>query len=72
MENLLISKVKIFIILWRPFVGPPKILENALNTQYRAKGFENWTYEVENIDGALHVRHKNINLKVPDPTDKAE
>jgi len=52
--------------------GPPKILENALNTQYRAKGFENWTYEVENIDGALHVRHKNINLKVPDPTDKAE
>eukprot|EP00093_Oithona_nana_P001212 01212.XXX_4016_2589_1 [CDS] Oithona nana genome sequencing. len=47
--------------------GPPKILEDALKTEYRAKGFENWTYEVENIDGALHVRHKNIDLKVPDP-----
>ena len=34
------------------------------------KGFENWSYEVENIEGALHVRHKNINLKVPDPAAK--
>ena len=52
--------------------GPPKILEDALKTEYRAKGFENWTYEVENIDGALHVRHKNIDLKVPDPATPEE
>ena len=50
--------------------GPPKILENALKQEYRAKGFENWNYEVENIEGALHVRHKNIDLKVPDPADE--
>merc|ERR1711997_1214799 len=50
--------------------GPPKILEDALKTEYRAKGFENWSYEVENIEGALHVRHKNINLKVPDPASE--
>ena len=51
----------------------PKILENALNTQYRAKGFENWTYEVENIDGALHrlgarlygIRHKGPPIGLP-------
>ena len=41
-----------------------------MKTEYRAKGFENWSYEVENIEGALHVRHKNINLKVPDPASE--
>jgi len=50
--------------------GPPKILEQALGKEYRAKGFEDWSYDVENVDGALHVRHKNIDLKFPDPSNK--
>ena len=29
----------------------------------KANGFENWSYTVENVDGALHVRHKGIELQ---------
>ena len=29
----------------------------------KANGFENWSYTVENVDGALHVRHKGIELE---------
>ena len=50
--------------------GPPKIMEDVLKTKFRGKGFENWSYDVENIEGALHVRHKNIDLTVPDPANE--
>ena len=43
---------------------PPRLLEDAMNDKLRTKGFENWSYNVENIDGALHVRHQGINLNV--------
>lgn len=40
--------------------APPKLIEDALKEDLRAKGFENWTYEIENVDGALQIRHKGI------------
>jgi len=49
-----------------PDVGcyaPPKLYENELNESLQSKGFENWSYTVENVDGALHVRHKGIELE---------
>ena len=45
-------------------------IEQALGKEYRADGFTNWSYDVENVDGALHVRHKNIDLTFPDPSEK--
>jgi len=48
-----------------PDVGcyaPPKLLEKELNESLQAPGFENWNYTVENVDGALHVRHSGIDL----------
>ena len=42
--------------------APPKILEASLNETVKSKGFEKWTYNIENVEGALHVRHKNIQL----------
>merc|ERR1711997_1348431 len=49
-----------------PDVGcyaPPKLLENELKESLQAPGFENWNYMVENVDGALQVRHQGIDLK---------
>lgn len=46
-----------------PDVGcyaPPKLLEIALGESLQVDGFENWSYSVENVEGALHVRHHNI------------
>jgi len=48
-----------------PDVGcyaPPKLYENELNESLQAPGFENWSYTVENVDGALQVRHLGIDL----------
>ena len=47
---------------------PPKLAEDALGEDLRAKGFENWTYDIEHVDGSLTVRHKNIDLdmKIPE------
>ena len=42
--------------------APPKLLEESLKEDLRAKGFENWTYSVENVDGAIHVKHEGIDL----------
>ena len=47
--------------------APPKILEAALNESVKSPGFEKWTYDIENVEGALHVRHKNIDLDVKAP-----
>jgi len=49
-----------------PDVGcyaPPKLLENELKESLQAPGFENWSYTVDNVDGALQVRHQGIDLK---------
>ena len=46
-----------------PEVGcytPPRLLEDKMKTELRSSDFKDWTYEVENVDGALHVRHKGI------------
>jgi len=48
-----------------PDVGcyaPPKLYEIEQKESLQAPGFENWSYTVENVDGALHVRHQNIDL----------
>jgi len=48
-----------------PDVGcyaPPKLYELEQKESLQAPGFENWSYTVENVDGALHVRHQNIKL----------
>lgn len=48
-----------------PDVGcyaPPKLYELEQKESLQAPGFENWTYSVENVDGALHVRHEGIKL----------
>merc|ERR1711974_407171 len=34
---------------------PPRLLEDKMNDHLRCNGFENWSYNVENIDGALLV-----------------
>jgi len=34
--------------------------------QKQAPGFENWNYTVENVDGALQVRHMGIDLDKKD------
>ena len=39
---------------------PPRLLEDKMNETLRVKGFENWTYDVENVEGALEIRHKGI------------
>jgi len=52
-----------------PDVGcyaPPKLWENELNESLQAPGFENWNYTVENVDGALQVRHMGIDLDKKD------
>ena len=44
-----------------PDVGcyaPPKLYENELQESLQAPGFENWSYTVENVDGALQVQEK--------------
>merc|ERR1712066_120557 len=49
-----------------PDVGcyaPPKLYENELKESLQSSGFENWSYTVENVDGALQVRHQGIELK---------
>jgi len=49
-----------------PDVGcyaPPKLYEKELNESLQASGFENWSYTVENVDGALQVRHQGIQKK---------
>ncbi|XP_023325846.1 3-hydroxyisobutyrate dehydrogenase, mitochondrial [Eurytemora carolleeae] len=48
-----------------PDVGcyaPPILYEREHKESLQAPGFENWTYSVENVDGALHVRHEGIEL----------
>jgi len=55
-----------------PDVGcyaPPKLLETAMKESLQVGGFEDWTYTVENVDGALHVRHHNIKLPGKDATE---
>lgn len=49
-----------------PEVGcyaPPMLWEKELGESLQAPGFENWSYTVENVDGALQVRHKGIAQK---------
>ena len=41
---------------------PPRLLEDKVGTTLRSPGFEKWTYDVENSDGALHIRHSGIDL----------
>jgi len=48
-----------------PDVGcyaPPKLYEIEQKESFQVGGFENWSYTVENVDGALHVRHEGIQL----------
>jgi len=48
-----------------PDVGcyaPPKLYELEQKESLQADGFANWSYTVENVDGALHVRHEGIDL----------
>ncbi len=40
--------------------SPPRLLEEALGEKLQTNGFENWSYDVENHDGALHIKHKGI------------
>ena len=45
-----------------PDVGcyaPPKLYENELKESLQAPGFEDWSYTVENVDGALQVCPNN-------------
>jgi len=35
-----------------------------MNETLRVKGFENWTYDVDNVEGALEIRHKGIDNHV--------
>ncbi len=43
---------------------PPKMLEGDLKEDLRAPGFENWTYDLGFVDGAIRVTHKNIDTKM--------
>ena len=49
--------------------APPKLLEDCLKDDLRVPGFENWSYDVENVDGALRIRHSGIDLKMEAPSD---
>jgi hypothetical protein len=42
--------------------SPPRLLEDALGDKLQTPGFEKWSYDVENHEGALHVKHKGIEL----------
>lgn len=56
-----------------PDVGcyaPPKLWENELRESLQAPGFESWNYTVENVDGALQVRHLNIDLQKTEDRDQ--
>ena len=44
--------------------APPKLLEESLKEDLRAHGFENWVYDVENVEGALHIKHSGIELEM--------
>merc|ERR1711962_832177 len=57
-----------------PEVGcyaPPMLWEKELGESLQAPGFENWSYTVENVDGALQVRHKGIAQKTGPEMAKA-
>lgn len=41
---------------------PPRMLEEALGETLKTPGFDKWTYDIENVDGAMHVRHSGIDL----------
>eukprot|EP00088_Acartia_fossae_P053211 TRINITY_DN6042_c0_g1_i1.p1 TRINITY_DN6042_c0_g1~~TRINITY_DN6042_c0_g1_i1.p1 ORF type:complete len:354 (+),score=66.71 TRINITY_DN6042_c0_g1_i1:18-1079(+) len=41
----------------------PKMLEEALETDLRCDGFENWTYSIQNVDGSSVIRHHGIDIK---------
>lgn len=43
---------------------PPKMLEEDLKESLRAPGFEDWTYDLGFVDGAIRVTHKNIKTKM--------
>jgi hypothetical protein len=45
---------------------PPRMLEEDLKENLRAPGFENWTYDLNFVDGAIRVTHKNIDVKMKD------
>ena len=50
-----------------PDVGcyaPPKLYENELKESLQAPGFENWSYTVENVDGALQVLEKRTTFNM--------
>ncbi len=56
-----------------PDVGcyaPPRLIEDAVGEKLRADGFENWTYEIENVDGALQIRHKGIDTAMKEPDNQ--
>lgn len=38
------------------------MLEEASGESLRVPGFEEWSYEIENKDGAMQVRHHGIEL----------
>ncbi len=39
------------------------MLEEALGESLRVKGFENWTYDIENKEGAMQVQKHMFFLK---------
>ncbi len=45
-----------------PCYIPPKMLEEALGECLQIDGFENWHYEIENVDGSSNIRHFGIDL----------
>ena len=50
----------------------PKMLEEALDTDLRSDGFENWTYSIQNVDGSSVIRHHGIDIKRTDKDELAK
>jgi len=44
----------------------PKMLEEALQTDLRSDGFENWSYSIQNVDGSSVIRHHGVDIKRTD------
>jgi len=45
----------------------PKMLEEALETDLRSEGFDDWSYSIQNVDGSAVIRHHGIDIRRTDP-----
>lgn len=50
--------------------APPKLLEDCLKDDLQVPGFENWSYDIENVDGAFRIRHNGIDMTMEVPSHK--